>query len=633
MSDELDWVPAWRSAQALWGVSLHDPELVAEPAPPSFAWFSFPPQVTIDVPTLYAADAAADLESVFAHEIGHHVLSPSTRLDSLKLRHQLGRALLASDRPATPEVVALLSNLWSDQLINLRVAALQRRRDPAAEPGMIRLWRRLSAVQPPDQLSWVLRRAYELSWALPPGTLCAEAPPIRPAGPGKHGGKSEAGTEVRQEAPAEGPAARRSGRAARRRAKAAAAAPITAKLNERERELRQAQAEVEAAEQAIDADLLADPVADAHLLARLTSVFTDDPISGGLSFGMLAAPYLPRSGRVSGGIQLGCAGETGAQPPSPAEVGAILGDPRLSTPPVHPAAGPDLGAEPDPQATSQPSGGQGYGLAETLSLYDSSLADAVLAAWYRNQARPWVKPLTEQRPAADAPELPGPLEQWELGDDLADLDWPGSLTAAPEILPGVTTRRRARIDDPERPAEVSLRLDLYIDSSGSMPDPKRGSPAVLAGAILALSVLRGGGAVRATSWASPRQVAGPDRFLRDPVAVMAAIAYFFAGGTSFPLDLLQARYAGQPDANQTIRRHLVVLSDDGLDSMFGVGNDRYAQVAAQVRPRFTTATLVLLDRYRRVEPLARAAGYQVAYLDSMDDAPVVCARLAEVMHG
>ena len=122
MSD-LDWRPAWASAQALWGVQLHDPELVAEPDPPSFAWFSFPPQITVDVPALTTADAAAELESVFAHEIGHHVLSPSTRLDSLKLRHQLGRALLASDRPAPADLLNLLSNLWSDQLINLRVAA------------------------------------------------------------------------------------------------------------------------------------------------------------------------------------------------------------------------------------------------------------------------------------------------------------------------------------------------------------------------------------------------------------------------------------------------------------------------------------------------------------------------------
>ncbi len=611
-SIDLDWRPAWLSAQALWGVQLHDPELVATPHPPSFAWFSFPPQITIHVPALRKADAVAELESVFAHEIGHHVLSPSTRLDSLKLRHQLGRALLASDRPALPDLVNLLSNLWSDQLINLRVAALQRRRDPETEPGMIRLWRRLAVTEPADPLGWVLRRSYELSWALPPGTLCRADPPVaRQPGQPQIAAPEPVWIAVKQD-----------------------------KYAEQEKQLQAAQAEVQAAEQAIDAQILADPVADAHLLTRLTRVFADDPISGALSFGMLVAPYLPRSGALSFSIRVGCAGETGAEDPTATEIGAVLGDPRLSAPPVHPALGTQK--ETDPSTGSGIGGaaagigtgaGQGYGLAETLALYDPSLADAVMATWYRTQARPWVKPLTELQPSDDAADLPGPLEQWELGDDLADLDWPGSLTAAPEILPGITTRRRARIDDPERPAPVSVRLDLYIDSSGSMPDPRRGSPAVLAGAILALSVLRGGGAVRPTSWASPGQVAGPDRFLRDPVAVMAGIAFFYAGGTSFPLDLLRDRYAGLPDAGETVRRHLVVLSDDGLSSMFGKGNDPYAQVAAQVRPKLTTATLVLLDRSRRVAPLAAQAGYQVAYLESMDDAPAVCARLAEVIHG
>ena len=605
----LDWRSAWTSAQALWGVQLHDPELVAEPHPPSFAWFSFPPQITVDVPALAAADATTELESVFAHEIGHHVLSPSTRLDSLKLRHQLGRALLASDRPAAPELLNLLSNLWSDQLINLRVAALQRRRDPEAEPGMIRLWRRLSVEKPKDPLSWVLRRAYELSWALPPGTLCEVDPPVaqRP-GPSQVMPQEPVWVAVKQD-----------------------------RYAEQEKKLQTAKAEVQAAEQAIDAQILADPVADAHLLTRLTKVFADDPISGALSFGMLVAPYLPRTGELREAILVGCAGEAGAGEPTAAEIGAVLGDPRLSVPPVHPAAaggdpssGSGIGRTGSGIATGA---GQGYGLAETLALYDPSLADAVMAAWYRTQARPWVKPLTELRPSHEAADLPGPLEQWELGDDLADLDWPGSLTVAPEILPGVTTRRRARIDDPERPAPVSVRLDLYIDSSGSMPDPRRGSPAVLAGAILALSVLRGGGAVRPTSWASPGQVAGPDRFLRDPVAVMAGIAFYYAGGTSFPLDLLRDRYAGLPDAGDTVRRHLVVLSDDGLSSMFGVGNAPYAQVAAEVRPKLTTATLVLLDFRHTVAPLAAEAGYEVAYLESMDDAPAVCARLAEVIHG
>ncbi|MFC0197309.1 VWA domain-containing protein, partial [Microbacterium arthrosphaerae] len=282
--------------------------------------------------------------------------------------------------------------------------------------------------------------------------------------------------------------------------------------------------------------------------------------------------------------------------------------------------------------------GQRLGVARTLALYEGSDEAAVLAAWYRSEAAPWVRPVTERRPARPAPELPGPLESWEVGDDLADLDWSATLQAAPVVVPGVTTRRRSHLDDTPEPVEAGIELDLYIDSSGSMTSPRRGSAAVLAGTILALSVLRGGGRVRVTSFSGPGQVAGSDTFTRDHVRIVADLAFFFAGSTSFPLDLLARRYdplpalTGDP-AHDDVRRHLVVLSDDGLTSMFGEGNEPYAAVASRVRGKLTTGTLVVLDRMRRVEQLAAAAGYATLYVQAMEDAPRACARLAEVLHG
>ncbi|MGL1395359.1 hypothetical protein ACSTI7_23440, partial [Vibrio parahaemolyticus] len=83
---------------------------------------------------------ADEWESVFAHELGHHVLAPSTRLDALKIRHQLARALHAAGAYAIRDAdLSLLSNLWTDLLVNSRVAVLQRRRDGPGEPGIVRL--------------------------------------------------------------------------------------------------------------------------------------------------------------------------------------------------------------------------------------------------------------------------------------------------------------------------------------------------------------------------------------------------------------------------------------------------------------------------------------------------------------
>jgi hypothetical protein len=135
-------------------------------------------------------------------------------------------------------------------------------------------------------------------------------------------------------------------------------------------------------------------------------------------------------------------------------------------------------------------------------------------------------------------------------------------------------------------------------------------------------------------------VAGDSAFTRDRLEIMRQLTTFFCGGTSFPLDLLADRYPpGERDRDEL--RHLVVLSDDGLASLFGAGQEEYAGVAAAVRRRLDTATLLVQDRSRSVAGPAAEAGYAVDYLDTMSDAPAVCTRLAahiagyrrEVLHG
>jgi hypothetical protein len=594
---------AWESAQALWGVHMHDAELApgagrAEGAP---AWFSFPPSITVDPAMVRELGGAAEMESVFAHELGHHVLAPSTRLDSLKIRHQLARALVAAgaDRVRDDEV-AMLSNLWTDLLVNTRVGVLQRRRDgPGGDPGIVRLARALyrSSAGSQDRLWWVYLRTYELLWNLVPATLCARTPPAPAVAP-------PAG------APAEPPLD-----------------AVPKRFREQEEKLRAARREAERVAAELAGTITTDPALDADLLARAVRSFAGDAVTGALRFGVIAAPYLVEARRAGASVASDAAGCAADHAPATAgELGRVLADPRLREPVPSRAGRPD-------SAGGTPRSGQQLDVARTLELYGTADADAVLAAWYRSQAAPWVRPIRQLLPARPVADLPGPLEVWESGDDLADLDWPATLQAGAQIVPGVTTRRRSHLDDEPPPAETAIALDLYIDSSGSMMSPQRGSPAVLAGMVLALSVLRGGGRVRVTSFSGPGQVAGTDDFTRDTTSVVSGLSTYFGGSTSFPLDLLDRRYAKLRPPTGTERRHLVVLSDDGLSSMFGTGNAPYADVAARTRPKLSTATLVLLAWARRIEPIAAEAGYDTLFLERMDEAPAVCAVLAEVLHG
>lgn len=355
-----------------------------------------------------------------------------------------------------------------------------------------------------------------------------------------------------------------------------------------------------------------------------------------MTFGMVLVPYLVLESMIPEGETLpggGCAEQDGA-PATATELAQVLADPRLDEPPIHPAAAA-VGAPAPDQAP-----GQSYGVAQTLALFSGSDPNAVMLAWYEAQARPWIRPLLQSGRGVAEQGIPGPLETWELGDDATELDWPATLAVNPVVVPGVTTRRRTQLpDDPVATIEA-VTLDLYIDSSGSMPHPDRGSSAVLAGMILVLSVLKGGGRVRVTSWSGRGQVAGDSVYTRDRLEIMRQLTTFFGGGTVFPLDLLADRYPpGERDGDEL--RHLVVLSDDGLMSLFGSGQEEYAGVAAAVRRQLATAALLVQDRSRSVAAPAAEAGYGVDYLDNMADAPAVCARLAahiagyrrEVLHG
>jgi hypothetical protein len=595
----------WASAQDLWGVQLHDPLEMSDAHMQTFAWFSFPPQVHFDLKDATERGLGGFFESIFAHEIGHHVLSPSTRLDSLKITHQMARAIAASGsaRLGNPESQAHeFSNLWSDMLINVRVARLQRERDPLATPQMVRMWQKLSEVPTANRLWWVVLRAYEQLWSLPPGSLASiEAPPAPVV--------SIALPSLDSGPPREDPE-RKAERIAKHR-------EAIERVAEVQRELSRL--------------ATTNPELDAALLAETVRTFGDDPVSGALRFGMIATPYLVEDAEDAA-VRALCGGQLGAGPATPGELVAVLGDARLREVPVHPAvaAGAAATGGADGSAGANEGDGQGYGLARTLALYASSDANAVIAAWYESAARRWVRPMVQPSTAEKAPDatIPGPVDDWALGDDLADLDWPASLSTSATIVPGVTTRRRDWLPDSDPESTESVQLDLYIDSSGSMTDPTRESPAVLAGTILILSVLRGGGRVRVTSFSGPGQVAGGARFTRDRAEALRDLCLYFAGSTTFPLDLYGARYRAPAPLGET-RRHVVVLSDEGLQSMFGEGQEQYATVAAEVRALLDTGTLIVQDRRHAIAEAAAAAGYDVEYIDSMSEAPAACSALAQ----
>jgi hypothetical protein len=209
--------------------------------------------------------------------------------------------------------------------------------------------------------------------------------------------------------------------------------------------------------------------------------------------------------------------------------------------------------------------------------------------YYRERALPHLVPFPSRRRPQVTEPMPEGQRGWEAGEPLEALDVLGSVLGSPHVIPGVTTVQRVYGEAPgSEPARRPMDLDLYIDCSGSMPNPTvTVSYLTLCGTILALSALRAGAAVQATLWSSPGTFETTGGFLRDERRVLSTVTGFVSGSTAFPLHLLRDTYGARKPSDPPA--HIVVISDDGADTMLstdeqhGDGRAICAQALAKAR--------------------------------------------------
>jgi hypothetical protein len=316
---------------------------------------------------------------------------------------------------------------------------------------------------------------------------------------------------------------------------------------------------------------------DAWLGAKLIRVYAEDWMTGAGRFATLLLPYLVRDSKQNKKLAALFDTQDAAAGCEPGGLDVI--DPEEADGVVHPLDDPriaDLGDE-DGEKVAPSSDVQGRGQArdpfeygEILKAGGSKLSDHDIAVrYYRQRALPHLVPFAKLAvPDAFEPALEA-VEPWDVGGPLDEIDWLQSVLVSPVTIPGVTTMRRTYGPAPAKELDTGpVDLDLYVDSSGSMPNPQRQlSWLALAGAIIALSALRAGSSVQVTLWSDKREVLTTDGFVRDGDAVLRVLTGFFGGGTSFPIHRLRETYAGKvPRARPT---HILMISDDGIDTMFG----------------------------------------------------------------
>ena len=380
---------------------------------------------------------------------------------------------------------------------------------------------------------------------------------------------------------------------------------------------------------------------DAQLGARLLRSYARRWLEGSGRFAALCYPYLEDDDGAD--IRRILAPLRDAEHAGGVPSGLVEIEPGEQAGAIHPALDPDLSgvspSAPAPRpvgATSAPvepvappaRGGQFREPFEYGALLRSLGIDLddheVAIRYYRERAMDQLIPFpTVAVPASNEP-VPEGLVPWSLGADLDDIDWLESLARSPVVIPGLTTLQREwGTSEGTDPGREPLDLDLYVDCSGSMPNPQvTVSYLTLAGAIVALSALRVGGRVQATLWSGPGQYDTTSGFVSDEHQVLAVLTGFIGGSTAFPIHVLRDTFAARRPTDRPA--HVLVISDDGVTTMFARderGNDGWDVAAMALTRGRGGGTLVLNLPPGWVDPdLERAAatGWAVERVQTWD---------------
>lgn len=227
------------------------------------------------------------------------------------------------------------------------------------------------------------------------------------------------------------------------------------------------------------------------------------------------------------------------------------------------------------------------------------------------------------------PEVPGLPVEWHLGDRVSSIDWFTTLTRSGVAIPGVTIQKRTWMPAEAVPGHREVPwVELYVDSSGSMPDPVKAlNHAILAGFILVDAATRAGGRVRVVQY-SHRFEAMPD-FVASPRLARAALLGYVGGGTRYPWEELH-RSVGKWGRRAHIAR--VVISDSDFCYNVRRPPDEAVRDAALDGACRTGRLIALLDGgdAQTLRELGQR-GVEVVPTRGMDQIPALARALAEAL--
>lgn len=369
---------------------------------------------------------------------------------------------------------------------------------------------------------------------------------------------------------------------------------------------------------------------DAMLCARLIRVYSGDWMRGAGKFAALCLPYLLESDAEKAQQAMKAwadiANAAGNAIPDGLTEDEEIDEGDL----LHPIEDPALSGDPEPaeigkdstdpfqgEAMSQKqSRGQHrepFEYGQILKALGLKLDDHEIAVrYYRERASRQLIAYPQRILPESSDPMPEGTEPWDIGMPLEDIDWMQSVLSSPHVIPGMTTLQRViGKTQGSLPEREPLDLDLYVDCSGSMPNPQAATSFLtLAGAIVALSALRTGARVQATLWSGARQFIWTNGFVRDENKILRVLTGYFGGGTAFPIHILRDTFEKRTRLDRAA--HVLIISDDGVTTMFDKdekGNSGWdvSRMALKNARGGGTMVLNLYQDWKKNQPLVKAS--------------------------
>jgi hypothetical protein len=217
----------------------------------------------------------------------------------------------------------------------------------------------------------------------------------------------------------------------------------------------------------------------------------------------------------------------------------------------------------------------------------AAFREALVSKHYKRLVDQYLVELPTVRPTPE-PFLPTVTEDWEWGDSPRAIDWTATILTQGHLAGARPLRREL---EPEPPPDLEGDLpavEVYLDTSGSMPDPAASLNAMtLAAQVLAASAIRRKGMVKGVVYSSGTPKVSP--WMYDEETARKFLLNYAGGGTDYPFKLLRRHADERPDAIRVI-----VSDSDFLYNVRGDGAIDALRHGTQ-RSRVLVALLALHD--------------------------------------